>query len=111
MGNMIELLSGKAADQQEGNYLDIEETTPGTWTITADSMTGEETSLGISQWDETVTDLDNGDSDASQCFEMSEHLQWEDVTIYPDHFVAADPARIQEAVQHVLFCAWDPMDV
>jgi hypothetical protein len=118
MGNMLEVLSGEAHEKQEGNWIEVEETTPGNYDIVNDNMTVkdgdgivENVALGFMGWDDEVEDLDNGQSDESQCFGMSDYLRWETVILAPDHIEAFSINRIKEALKHITIGAWCPGDI
>lgn len=118
MGNMLDILAGDAAKSQEGNWIEVEEKVEGVFTVINDNMTvkngdsiTENTNLGFSQWDKEVEDLDNGESDESQCFSMSSHLKWKDVDMTPEEFKAPSIKKLKEALKHVAICAWCPGDI
>jgi len=124
MSNMIQMLSGEAeaeAATSEGYWVKIKKVEKNLYKIIDENMTDkngvwiyDDVSLGFSEWDETVTDLDRGSSDASQCFGISGHLIWKDVDMAFDceyFFKAPSIARIKEALQHVAICAWCPGDI
>jgi len=117
-GNMIEIISGDASKNQEGNWIVVSEKKQGVFDVIEDNMTekggngySDKTALGFSQWDKEVSDLDAGHSDASQCFGISEHLEWHDVDMTPYIFEAPNIERLKEALEHVLICAWCPGDI
>ncbi len=118
-GNMIQLLSGGVSANPEGDWIKVEEVSPGIFKIVDNNMTEEEEgnvlcglwALGLCSWDEEVVDLDAGNSDESQCFGMSDHLRWNDVEITPGELRAPSIDRLKEALGHVAFCAWCPYDI
>ena len=118
LGNMIQVLSGEASSKLEGNWIDVEERTPGVFTVVDENLTTkdgdwivDDTSLGFSSWDEEVADLDAGNSDESQCFGMSDRLVWKDVELTPYEFRAPSVERLIESFNHVEICAWCPGDI
>lgn len=119
MGNMVEVLSGQAAEEAgEEHWIEIEETAPGEFEVVGNNMTEESkstwtgnTALGFVGWDTDVEDNDAGSSDESQCFHMSDSLQWKDVHLSPKHFTAPSIDRLKEALQHVVYTAWCPGDI
>jgi hypothetical protein len=117
LGNMLEVLSGEAAEKQEGNWIEVEQKGR-VFTVVDENMTDKDgdwivdsTALGFSSWDAEVKDLDNDQSDASQCFGISMHLKWKDVDMTPDEFRAPSIERLKEALNHVAICAWCPGDI
>lgn len=117
LGNMIEMLSGEAANKQKGNWIEVERKGSGLFVVTDDNLTekgddpSDQSSLGFIQWDSEVVDLDNGESDEGQCFGMSNHLKWKDVDMTPHEYKAPNIKRLKEALQHVAICAWCPWDI
>jgi hypothetical protein len=108
LGNLIDQLSG--ASPGECNWIEVEQRMPGMFRVVGDNFTGQGTERGLCRWDDEVSDLDC-DSDVSQCFGMSERLQWRDVTITPDWFLAPSVWRLKQGLQKVTFCAYDPDDI
>ena len=99
-------------DLDEKNWIEVEENEPGIYTVVDNNMTDtDQTALGFAWWDDQVEDLDNGSSDESQCFGMSDHLRWHDVDLTPDEFRASSLERLKEALAHVEVCAWCPGDI
>jgi DNA repair ATPase RecN len=101
-----------------GGSITVEETEPGIFTIVDDSITvkdgdpmADETNICFRSWDDSVQDLDNGDSDISQCFGMSDHLQWEDVELTESEIRAPSLNRLKEALQHVEIISYCPGDI
>lgn len=118
LGNMIDIISGEAASNMEGNWIEVEERIPHIFTVVGDNMTvkdgdwiTESTNLGFSSWDDEVTDLDKGQSDESQCFGMSDCLIWNEVYLTPYEFRVWSIERLIEALNHVAICAWCPGDI
>lgn len=119
MGNMLDVLSGEAYQEAQKDNWIIVERKGGVYYIVDDNMTDKEgswitdsTALGFAQWSEEVKDLDNGHSDESQCFEMSNKLQWNEVTMEIDGPMCAENIeRLCEALEHVTICAWCPGDI
>ncbi|MBI3633427.1 MAG: hypothetical protein HY226_03995 [Candidatus Vogelbacteria bacterium] len=103
--------------ENAGEWIEVEKVRKGVYRMVADSMTVEgdgnyhNTNLGIREWDEEVVDLDNGRSDGSQCFGISEHLRWNDVDFTTEEFRAPSIKRLLEALSHVTFTAWCPGDI
>lgn len=117
--NMLDAVSGAAAEEVKKASWIIVERKGGVFRLVDDNLTSKDgdwisdcTDLGFSSWSEEVEDLDNGRSDESQCFEMSNKLQWNEVTLSPDGpFNAVNIKRLCEALEHVIFCAWCPGDI
>jgi hypothetical protein len=109
--------AAKLAGQPD--WIKVKEDPPGTFSVIDDNMTvkggdwiTEATALGFSAWDAEMQDLDNGESDASQCFQMSEHLRYgDDVDLTPDEFKAPSIEALAVALDHVAICAWCPGDI
>jgi len=112
---MIQALSGEAAADPEGAWIEVQEASAGVFIVTDDNMTDDDnTCLGFVAWDGEVEDLDCGSSDESQCFGMSDHLRWNDVDLRLMHvkeFRAPSISRLVEALSHVTLTAWDPYDI
>lgn len=118
LGGMIEALSGSASADTDKPWIVVESVGGGRYVVVDDNLTVKSddwicdaTALGFSGWDDEVEDLDAGDSDESQCFDMSSHLRWNDVDLTPDEFRAPSIGRLCEALAHVTFCAWCPGDI
>ena len=120
LGNMIDLVFGDAEAKLEDNWIEVEEYKPSVFKVVDNNMTEngnwvtEATALGFSQWDDEVQDIDGVEdypSDESQCFGMSNHLQWKDVDLMPYVFCAPSIERLKEALTHVAICAWCPGDI
>lgn len=80
--------------------------------LVADNITHDgRPARGLCGWASAVVDLDDGHSDAAQCFGMSEKLRWNDVEITPDGFAAPSLERLQEAMGFVVWCSWDPRGI
>ena len=101
-----------------GGSITVEETEPGAFKIVDDSITKKDgdpmadaTDIGFGKWDDSVKDLDNGDSDISKCFGMSEHLQWEDVELTASEIKAPSLNRLEEALQHIEITSYCPGDI
>lgn len=107
-GNMIDALSG--ARQEERSWIMVEERDEGVFTVVGHNFTGSNTEISFRAWDDEVSDLD-GQSDAAQCFGMSNHLRWNDVHMEPRCFHAPSLRMLEEALKHVTFCAFDPGDI
>lgn len=103
------------------NWIDIQETEPGVFEIVDDDMTVkngdwvvDDTTLGASPLDDEVEDLDKGSSDLAQCFNGTEMMRWQDVTIdlmSGNKILAPSVERIHEAVKHIGFSAWCAGDI
>lgn len=113
MGNMIDVVFGEAGELlREPSWIEVEETEPGQFEVVGNNMTSDRSpELGFSAWDDQVRDLDNGESDESQCFGMSCRLRWGRVYLSPDSFTAPSVRKLKEALKHVVYCAWDPDDI
>ncbi len=103
---------------KSGGSITVEETEPGVFKIVGDSITKkfgdpiiDVTHIGFGEWDESILDLDNNYSDISQCFGMSEHLQWEDVELTVDEIKAPSLNRLKEALQHIEIAPYCPGDI
>jgi hypothetical protein len=101
--------------KQEGNWIEVEEKKPGIFTVMDDNITvkdgdrvTEDVTLGFSEWDDEVEDLD-GDEDSQMC-NISEHLKWQDVDLTPEEYHAPSIERLKEALSHVTICAFCPGD-
>jgi len=98
-------------------WIVVREEDSGHFVIIDDSMTEEGDwlsdciDLGLCDWNSEVQDIDAGDSDESQCFGMSTHLVWKDVTITPSSIEASSLERLSEALTHITFCSWCPGDI
>lgn len=118
LGNMIDALSADTSVEADCAWIIVEEREVGHFVVTDDSMTDKNgdwiidaVALGFAEWDAEVEDLDDGYSDESQCFGMSNHLRWNDVVLRPDEFHAPSIERLAEAITHVTMCAWCPGDI
>lgn len=119
MGNMLEIISGQAAEEiQKEQWIKIEKKGGGRWEVVDDNMTVKKgnwvvdnTALGFTAWDDQVTDLDKGYSDESQCFNMSGKLQYGNVVMTPESFTGGSIEDIAEALSHVEICSWCPGDI
>ena len=117
IGNMIDSLSDNTSAESESAWITVKKVSPGVYQIVDNSMTTGDSgltdccALGFCYWDDEVQDIDAGNSDESQCFEMSDHLRWNDVDITPEGFKAPSINRLREALKHVGFCAWCPGDI
>jgi len=118
MGNMIDILSGRAFKNQENNWIEVKKASNDVYDIIDNNMTvkngdwiTDAVALGYMDWDNEVEDLDNGSSDGSQCFGISSQLKWKDV-IFSDYVIRAPSIkRIKEALEHISIGAWCPGDV
>jgi hypothetical protein len=71
----------------------------------------DKTDIGFGGWDESVEDLDNGNSNIAQCFGMSQHLKWEDVELTPNEIKAPSLERLNEALKHIDITSYCPGDI
>ena len=101
-----------------GGSIVVKETEPGTFKIVDNSITKKDgdsmtdaTNFGFDEWDESVEDLDNGNSDISQCFGMSGHLKWKDVELTLGEIKAPSLDRLKEALQHIGITSYCPGDI
>ena len=101
-----------------GGSIVVEETNPGIFKIVDDNIAKKDgdpmddaTEIGFGEWDESVEDLDAGNSDISQCFNMSEHLKWGDVELTLDEIKAPSLDRLKEALQHIEITSYCPGDI
>jgi hypothetical protein len=112
---MSELIKIDLGDEE---FIEVQETEPGAFTIVNENMTAkggnwvtDATALGLMFWDKEVVDLDAGQTDSSQCFNISAELQWNDVNITVDVIKAPSIERLKEALTHVTFGAWCAGDI
>ncbi|MFA6536567.1 MAG: hypothetical protein WCT25_04035 [Candidatus Paceibacterota bacterium] len=111
--NLLAFYTGEASAYPKTKWwVKVEEQEPGSFVVVADNLTTDEDagSLGFSSWDHEVKDLDAGTSAGSEYFNMSDHLQWNDVDMTPEKFKAPTVERLKQALEHVHFCAWDQRD-
>ena len=111
LGNLIDKAAGKPLPD---GWIEVEAPNADhmAWIVVGNNLTTErESALGIAHWSDQVRDLDDGHSDASQCFGMSEHLQYKNVTLDVNGFMAQSLEDIKEALEHVVYCAWCPADI
>lgn len=101
-----------------GEWIEVEEREQGRFVVVDDSMTvkggcylSDCTDLGFCSWDETVQDLDDGQSDEAQCFGMSCYLKWNEVHCTPEGFDAPSLERLSKALEHINICSWCPGDI
>ena len=109
LGNLIDLIC-KPKENKDNAWIEVEEKEPNIFVVISNGITRPETTLGFSNWDEEAIDLDNG-SDESQCFGMSNRLQWNEVILTPDEMSAPTVDRLKAALEHITFCSWDPDDI
>ena len=103
--------------EMNGYWIEVEETSPGHFTIVNDSMTVKDgdcmidpTALGYVEWDDEVENLDT-DSDPYECFGISQDLQWNEVSLGVTSFEAPSIERLKEALSHVTLMSWCPGDI
>jgi hypothetical protein len=114
MGNMLEAFSGE--HQGSENWIEVERKA-GIYYLIDNSMTVkngnwvvDNTQLAFAGWDETVQNIDKY-SEEGDIFDMSNKLKWNEVILEPNKFQAKTIERLQEALQHVSFCAWCAGDI
>lgn len=100
---------------QDGKWIEVEQNRR-VFKIVDENMTekgefADRIALGFMSWDKEVVDLDNDQSDASQCFGISMHLKWNEVDMSTDEFKASSIERLKEALKHVEMGAWCPDDI
>ena len=89
-------------------YIQVEKTSVGEYAVMGDSLTTKvgdtlrnDLALEFSEWDGDVTDLDNGQSDESQCFGLSAKLQWGEVIFSPETIKANNLKSIEDRGKHL----------
>jgi hypothetical protein len=89
----------------------------GGWEVVDDSMTlqggdwaTDATSLGFSEWDDDVENLDL-DSDEWQCFGISGKLRSGGIILFPDHFEGGAIDEVAAALSRVSYCSYCRGDV
>jgi len=71
----------------------------------------DETAFAFNSWDSEVIDEDAGESDVSQIWGLSEYLKWNEVELTPYHIKAPSLKRAKEALKHVSFGTYNPLDM
>lgn len=109
LGSLLEALSGEV--KQKDNWIEVSQENYG-FTVTGDNITTPSNeALGFVGWSDEVEDMDNGESDESQCFGMSNSLKWNEVIMTPGRFEVASIERLCEALEHVRISSWCPGDI
>jgi hypothetical protein len=113
---------------ENGNSLKVKKIRPDTFIITDYTIDGitdgdndkdpmnDPIGIGLSEWDSSVEDMDNGHSDIADIWGMSNHIKWEDVEIdlsCGEAFQIKAPSidRIKEALKHVKVCGYCPSEI
>jgi len=116
---MLDGLSGRIPPE---GWIEVKRLRRGRYAITASNLLhGDEClMLSASAWDDEVR-LGEHNYDGHDCFGLGEHVIWQDVSLdFNDTEApgaelgtinAPNIRRIQEALKHMLICAWDLQDV
>ena len=106
------------------HWIEVEEEKPGTFVVVGQNITEEPDNwcLGIYQGSEEVENLD---TDSQRSWKgVSERLKWNEVEFFyyetgdepqswgdPLKIKTPSLERLKEALLHIAFCGWDPMDL
>ena len=118
MSRTFKLAVNRASDSStlSHNWVEVQKVSSGIYKVADYRLTGNvdpygNNALGFREWDHEVEDLDAGNSDGSSCFDISNHLRWNDVDLTPGEFRATSLRRLKEALTHVTFCVWDQDEI
>ena len=99
------------------SWLEIRQERPCSWDIIGNGVTRGDNYLadpihyGYSPIGEGVVDLDAGRSDASQCFNVSNHVRVGEVDLVGSRILAPNLETLLEALKNVSIIAYCPGDI